>query len=309
MEQTNNQHIVGGFIRNLVATQLIITYNGKFMDHEKRLASKETDFMNIVSHPHYRIILKPNEWALTRAEHPLEKYKHTNQVILMRGTVYGIIVMFGPEAQYDQKLVKGVPMFFGPIPKLHATSSFRMMTMRFFKRTTGKALLLGADEQIMAWIFSPNFQKELDEQIRIDKVQGIQVTDGLPPRTRAPHHVQMARTPNPNAKSEQKAVAKPPVKAKGHPLDIIPNRANAFKGTPYSEQTPEQKAAGQAILTPASKREIANLINAKSNGRTQINVQLDENEPNPHKVVEAVHRTYTEVTKVPGGYEGRERHA
>lgn len=271
MEQTNNQQIVGGFIRALLATQTLIRYNGKFMDHAKRLATKETDFMNIVDHPNHRVILKPEEWAITRSVHPLEKYSHTNQVILMRGTDYGILVMFGPEAQYDQKQVGKAIKFVGPIPKLHTTMAFRMAAMRFFKRTQGKALLLGADEAILNWIFSPTFQSDLAEQARLDVAAGLKLGDGYAPRTRA-------------EPSQAVRAAKPVTKTEKHPLDIIACRANGFKGVPYNEQTPEQKAAGQAVLTEKSKREIAEKINAMAPAA----------------------RTYTEVTNVPGGVVARE---
>jgi hypothetical protein len=168
------------FFRQYEAAETVIAFRPYFMAKGLRIQDG-MNFMPIVDHPENRVILKPGEFAKIHAKHPDEKKQHLNNRILLRGTAYGVIVMHGREKEYQ---VSGKGVVTGPVPKLHTTGSFIRMAMRFFKR---KGQQFRGEPDLLAWITSESFPRDISEQAALDRAAGIVVDDGLPPRRRAQH--------------------------------------------------------------------------------------------------------------------------
>lgn len=179
MNTINNQKILAGFIGEILGAEKQIKYNAQYMDHKARVERDEINFMNVITHPTIRIVLRTNEFAVTRAVHPNPRFARASNVILMRGTQYGLIAMFGKEAEYKQKADKTVT---GPLPGLHTTRAFLMAASRFFKRRGIEFHLQTSELQLLNWIFSDSFTADLEEQAREDVKAGIALGDGLPPK-------------------------------------------------------------------------------------------------------------------------------
>lgn len=256
MNSLNNQQILGGFIRRLLDTERVIPYNPHFMDHELRSANNEISFMPAVKDLKHRVLLNPGEWAASYAEHPNPKYKHTSNVMLMRGTEYGVIIVYGVKAQYDQRQAKNGNGFkteyLGPVPRLNTTTAFTMAMMRHFKRIGKPVSLIGSEAIALEWIFSANFNQDLVDQAKADSEAGVALGDGLPSK-------QASKRPG-NGKAPQFA------KPAGHnPTANKPQhrKPNAVVGVPGSfRKEPTQ-----------SKRNVAH-------------IQIPANTPNPQQVVE-----------------------
>jgi len=256
------QNVLQRFHAGFRDAQVNIAFRPIFM--ERDASGQGMSFMPIITHPMKRVVLKPNEVARMHAVHPDPKKSHFNNMILMIGTEYGVIVMHGREKDYH---VNGKGTVQGPLPKLHTTTRFLGAALRFFTRTRrGKT----SDSELLVWICSDNFTSDIEEQARLDRLEEARLKslnahqnllgDGLPPRIRQQHPVNKrphdvkgkpAKVPEtkPTAKSDVSLVGRLSGKAQEkHPLDILPCRANGFKGTRYADQTPEQRAEGQRML-------------------------------------------------------------
>jgi hypothetical protein len=200
MKNIDSQRIVAGFLETAIATKKQIKYNPLFMDHERRVVHGEINFMPAIIHPNVRVILNPNEFAISRSIHPNPKLAHANNIILMRGTQYGLIVMFGREHDYLQV---GSTRY-STLPRLHAGRSFMMAAMRFFNRKNDPINLSDCEGRLLDWVFSPTFKADLTEQVAIDKKAGVALGDGLPPR-----EIMVRNKPKPAQKKEAEEVAVP----------------------------------------------------------------------------------------------------
>lgn len=303
---TNNQQIVHGFLSAIMATDRKIPYHANYLDTKLYMDKGEINFMYVITDPTYRVALKAGADAVMVASNDHPKFKHPEYVLLIRGTPYGILVVYGRKDTYSMS--NDGSTAFGQMPELHVTGAFMNAAMRYFARQNKEFRLINGTEQLLSWIFSPNFMADIVEQTQIDKTNGIAVGDGLPPKpnwerrqAKASEGVNAGRrnTDRPiqtkgNSKPEQQRnhpqggkpnytkmtiheskggnpkggnpaqtrslqqktakKEKPPIGS--HPLDILPCRANGFKGTPYSEQAAEQKAEGQKLLSQQSKAEI-----------------------------------------------------
>lgn len=251
--QNLDQQIVAGFFNQFQNTELEIAFRPDFIQRqEPQEFQRDADgypilnLMGLIVHPEKRIVLKDGEWATMRTRHPVPKFQHLNNIILLRGTPYGTIALFNRASKYSQRKSNG--FVDGPIPHLHTTASFVAATMRYLKR---KGLLFQGAWDLKCWIFSPTFAADLEEQATLDRAAGIAVNDGLPKRIRSnhpanmkPHDVESKRRGHP----KRVADFQHPSEAQEHPLDIIPCRANGWKGKRYADQTPAERAAGQAML-------------------------------------------------------------
>lgn len=181
MHNTNNQMILKGFLEAVLAAPKQIKYNPQFMDHKARVERDEINFINVISHPKLRIVLRAGEFAVTRATHPNPRFVDSSNVILVRGTQYGAIAMFGIESQYSvNEKTRHVS---GPVPRLHAGRAFLMAADRHFKRKgVPFNIMHHPEQQLLEWIFSPTFAVDLAEQAKLDKAAGIALGDGLPPK-------------------------------------------------------------------------------------------------------------------------------
>lgn len=180
----NNQNILNGFLNTILDIDenegKRIKYNPQFMDHKLRVEKGEIDFMNVITHPNIRIVLRVNEFALTRAEHPNPRFAKASNVILLRGTQYGTIALFGKEAEYKRDAkTKDVH---GPLPRLHATRAFLMAADRFFRRKGIPFSLQTGEVMLVNWIFSESFTDDLLEQAKLDTANKIELGDGMPPK-------------------------------------------------------------------------------------------------------------------------------
>lgn len=178
--QTN---IVGGFMAGLLEANKQITYNPQFMDHKLRVEKGEICFINAVIHPRLRVVLRPNELAMSRSEPPAGNQSKAN-VLLFRGTEYGTIVMYGIESQYGVEKKTG--RYIGPTPSLRVPQSFMWAAVRYFKRAGKPFSILKATPALLEWIFSKDFQQNLQEQAAIDKASGITLGDMLPAKPPRP---------------------------------------------------------------------------------------------------------------------------
>jgi hypothetical protein len=225
----------------------------------KQLPHDDLSFMPIVDHPEGRVVLKPGQVAKIHAKDPIESKQHLNNIILILGTPYGVVVLHGREKEYR---VNGKGIVEGPIPHLHTTGRFTRAAMRFFKR---KGMQFRGDWDLKNWIFSDSFEKDLIEQVELDRKEetemaikyfeatgqrlshaGQLVGDGLLKRIRQAHPANQIKPKAGNTHDVKREIASK--KLGDHPLDILPCRANGFKGTRYADQTPAQKAAGRAML-------------------------------------------------------------
>lgn len=261
-DMINNQQVVGGFLKAILATERQIPYNPKFMDHELRLSENRISFMSIVNDPVRRIILSPGDRAITRATHPHPRHADTSNIILMQGTQYGLVVVFGREKSYDQCRITG--KFIGDLPKLHAGTAFTMAMLRHFKHIGNPISLIGSEVVALEWLFSDSFTKDIAEQAARDKAAGVAVGDGLPPKAPSSYLVKANRAATPSAKTARHSA--PTVKLPPpHPMDIMPCRANNFKGRPateqekvdYAERVRTDKPIGEIEVRAASKQEKA----------------------------------------------------
>lgn len=176
------QHATARFYQSYQDAPITIAYRPWFKDPDAAsVADGGISFMPIVNRPDTRVVLKPGETAKISAKHPIESKQHLNNIILMLGTPYGLVVMHGREKDYH---VNGKGIVKGPLPHLHSTASFSLMVLRVFKR---KGWKLRGDSAIKEWIFSDHFEVDLLEQMAYDQKDGIAVNDGLPARRRAVH--------------------------------------------------------------------------------------------------------------------------
>lgn len=255
IEHINEQRMIEGFYREYQAEGTQIAYKHAFMARE-RIIEDIVNFMPIVDHPEERVVLKPAQFARIHAKHPDENKQFLNNIILVLGTPYGIVVFHAREKDY-RRTKSG--QIVGTVPHMHTTISFTKMAMRVFKR---KGIRFNGAWDMKNWIWSPTFQTDLEEQMDIDFTQKIAIDDGLPARRRAQHPVAKTQ-PRLTSHDVKKQGGKKPFFKKSdvdgsrrqsaprdgnHPLDIVPCRANGWKGTRYVDQTPEQRAEGLAML-------------------------------------------------------------
>jgi hypothetical protein len=258
------QLVIQRFWNEFQSATVNIAFRPMFM--ERKTGGMGVSFMGIITHPSKRVILKGGEIARINCVHPDPDKQHLNNMILIVGTPYGIVVAHGRQKDYR---VNGKSTVEGPVPSLHTTTRFAGAAMRYFKR---KNIKFTGDADLKAWIFSDNFLLEVEEQATLDRktesdlsIQdrvagksgrehlGSLVGDGLPKRVRQEHPVNKptAIVHDMNSRrghTEPVADFQHPSEMKDHPLDIIPCRANGFKGIRYADQTAEQKAAGQRLL-------------------------------------------------------------
>jgi hypothetical protein len=187
VEHINEQRTIEGFYRAYQADGTQIAYKHAFMGRER--IGPYANFMPIVDHPEDRVVLKAGETARIHAKHPDETKQHLNNLILVMGTPYGVVVFHAREKDYR---VTKSGQIVGVVPQMHTTISFTKMAMRVFKRKGWRFL---GDYDMKNWIFSPTFQADLEEQMDIDFTQKIDINDGLPPRRRAHHPVARSTQP------------------------------------------------------------------------------------------------------------------
>lgn len=180
MNNINNQNILTGFFNAVQTAEKQIKYNPQYMDHKLRVEKNEIDFMNAITHPALRIVLKVGEFAVTRATHPNPRFAKASNVLLLRGTQYGTLCLFGKESEYKRNEKTAVVT--GPIPRLHATRAFLMAADRYFKRQGIPFSLQTGEMMLINWIFSDTFATDLAEQAKLDLAAGIKLGDGMPPK-------------------------------------------------------------------------------------------------------------------------------
>jgi hypothetical protein len=207
MKPNKEQDIPTNFWNLAKFTKKTIRYNNAYMDHELRVTRKQIDFMNIITHPTLRVILRSGESAIMRCVHPNEKLAHLNNLILMVGSPYGLVVMYGLEKSYYETK-DGSEAVIGPIPTMHATTTFWMMFRRFVQRT-GRYNKDVPTEGIMKWVLSKDFRKDIQDQVQCDKQAGLEISDGLPAKPPRP-------APKPKQSTEP-AAAKPAKPANRRP--------------------------------------------------------------------------------------------
>jgi hypothetical protein len=175
----NEQAVINGFFNAYEKAEITIAYRSHFLSRER--IGNIPNFMPIVNHPENRVVLKPGEMAKLHAKHPDENKQHLNNIIVVMGTPYGVVVFHGCEKNFRRAKNGTVN---GVLPHMHTTASFTKMAMRLFQRKGWRFL---GDYDMKNWIFSPTFQADIEEQADIDFTQGIAVNDGLPQRRRAHH--------------------------------------------------------------------------------------------------------------------------
>jgi hypothetical protein len=242
-EQQAVQRFYNGF-QNAPTT---IAFRSQFIE---RKADNSVGFMPIISDPVKRIVMKEGDTARMHNVHPIETKQHLNSLFLLIGTPYGLLVVYGRENEYK---INGKNVVLGPLPQLHHTARFLGAALRFFARTKrGKT----TTAELVTWIFSDNFERDLEEQAQLDYVTEQKtgntnlLGDGMPPRIRQQHPTQKKAYDVSKRRGPIQPVAdfQNPKEVQPHPLDIIPCRANGFKGTRYADQTPEQRAEGAAMV-------------------------------------------------------------
>jgi hypothetical protein len=226
----NEQRTIEGFFNAYENAEVTIAFRTHFMARER--IGREANFMPIVDHPEGRVVLKPGEIAKIHAKHPDENKQFLNNLILVMGTPYGVVVFHATEKNFARAKNGKVN---GVLPHMHTTINFTKMAMRVFKRKGWRGFL--GDFDMKNWVFSPTFQADMDEQVAIDRqaelersrlhyeetgegksFAGTIVTDGLPPRRRAQH---------PTTKSTQPRLTSHDVKEKNpffKKSDVAPPR-------------------------------------------------------------------------------------
>lgn len=164
------------FVKAAESTQRTVKYNQRYMDTRAYYERREVNYMNVITHPRLRVALKPGQLAVMRTIPANQNYKHLSNLLLMIGTLYGTVVLFGQANQYHK--VDNEDLITGPTPRMHATGNFWGMVRRH--RNNGSFAI--DEAEVAEWVLSENFRKDIGEYFQRDKADGHPIGDGLPPK-------------------------------------------------------------------------------------------------------------------------------